>query len=264
MQIYKDNSFFEAIPSFDIILLFHNQSVQVVAHEKGGSRVGGLWEFEVSRQGHNMVDLIDKLQPSNIKVISASTDFALVPLELIQKGDDRKWLSTLPGGNGLGVVLKDVLEDKGYSAVFSMESDSFNLLTAFTNSNSPEHISTTIIQNASLGEFNKIWTKMVCFFLDKKILILAFEHDRIQLANFFSFDIPADALYYIMWVKREVYGEDGEVPVFVNGMIQVDSPLFKTLRSYLPQLYLGMEMDKIKDNSEVDYSPHNFELLVSR
>jgi len=70
------------------------------------------------------------------------------------------------------------------------------------------------------------------YFYTSYFIAVVFKENQLQLLRHFSFQTPEDALYYILLACKQS-GLPQTTPVEASGMIDTDSPLYKTLYRYL-------------------------------
>lgn len=75
---------------------------------------------------------------------------------------------------------------------------------------------------------------VICAFFYNTYFICAVKKEgKLQLIRHFNFQTPEDALYYLLYVRKQMQLAE-DIPIIASGMIDTDSPLYKTLYRYLP------------------------------
>ena len=199
-----------------------------------------------------MLSFLDEYQPDQLQLISTSSDFTLLPLGIanVAEGDDRQWLEQLPGKSTREVVLSEIDNAQSFKLVFSETAVNWNFFSQIRPEVKIRHLVNVLHSNCSKSKLASIWSKVVCFFLEKRFFVIAYKNDEIMLANSFEYEVPADVLYYLLWVKNEVYSKEVEMPFYLNGMISEESKLFQLLKSYIKDLNFGTGGGEIKSESE--------------
>lgn len=199
-----------------------------------------------------MISFLDEYQPEKLQLISASSDFTLLPLILSkdESGDDRQWLDQLPGKFSREVVLSEKHPAQSFKLIFSETASNWNLFSQIRPDVKIRHLVNVLHSNCSENKLASIWSKVVCFFLEKRFFVLAYKNDEIMLANSFEYEVPADVLYYLLWVKNEVYSKSEEIPFYLNGLISEEGKLFQLLKSYIKDLNFGTGGGEIKSENE--------------
>ena len=199
-----------------------------------------------------ILSFLDEYQPEKLQLISASSDFTLLPLFLSkdESGDDRQWLDQLPGKFSREVVLSEKHPAQSFKLIFSETASNWNFFSQIRPDVKIRHLVNVLHSNCSENKLASIWSKVVCFFLEKRFFVLAYKNDEIMLANSFEYEVPADVLYYLLWVKNEVYSKGEEIPFYLNGLISEESKLFQLLKSYIKDLNFGTGGGEIKSENE--------------
>ncbi len=219
-------------------------------------------DFSFPSDSLEMVNEMDRLDIRRKITISSAVDFTFVPSSLSEEGDHRSWLLDLPGKKAGDIVLKDRIPALDMNVFFSIPTSEYEFFSQISPHQKIEHLAAVLIKSASDLSFASVWSKMVCFFLEGKMFVMAYKNNEVRLANFYHYQLPADALYYILWARKEVFGSE-EVPVFVNGFIHNKSKLFKELKSYIKEIHLGCKFNQGKiDSDEKGFDRHSFELLL--
>ncbi|TVQ44406.1 MAG: DUF3822 family protein [Saprospirales bacterium] len=211
-----------------------------------------------------MLSFLDKYQPEKLQLISTSSDFTLLPMILAKNEaeDDRQWLDQLPGKALREVVLSDYHPAQRFKLIFSETAANWNFFSQIRPDIKIRHLINLLHRNCSENKLVSIWSKVVCFFLEKRFFVIAYKDDELMLANSFDYEVPADVLYYLLWVKNEVYSKDQEIPFYLNGLITEESKLFQLLKSYIRDLNFGTGGGEIKSENE-NFPPfHTFSILV--
>nr|MBS0037662.1 DUF3822 family protein [Saprospiraceae bacterium] len=246
----------------DVLVVIKKNEASVMACDSESGEVQYQKDFSFPLNSIEVLNLFDQLNIKDFQVISSSDDFTVVPTELSDSGDHRRWLGELPVNEEREIVLRDVVTAKNLHVFFSVQADHFEFFSQVVPKSQIQHLSKVVINNSDRAPFAAIWSKMVCFFIDKRVFIVAYHHNDIKLANFFGFELPADALYYILWVKKQIF-HDSEVPVFINGFIHGKSKLFEVLKSYIKDIHLGTRLNKSKGvDARSDENSHQTELLI--
>jgi hypothetical protein len=179
-----------------------------------------------------MLDLLDQFQPGNLQLISASTDFTLVPSFLMdaEAEDDRQWLEQLPGRNPRDIVFSEKDPSQSFKLVFSESANHLSFFSQIRSDVQIRHLVSVTHENCSINRLASLWSKVVCFFLEKNFFVIVYKDNEIKLANSFQFEVAADVLYYLLWVKNEIYTGEEEVPFYFNGLISRESKIFSAFK----------------------------------
>ena len=213
-----------------------------------------------------LVNILDETKPINLQLISTSSDFTLIPRALFSDAhdDDRKWLEHLPGKFEREVVLSEMDKKDSFKLVFSESAAACEFFSQLMPNTKIRHIVSVFNENCTENRLASIWTKVICFFLDKKFFAIAYKNNDIRLANSFEFEVPADVLYYLLWIKKEIYGDGLEIPFYLNGMISEDSKIFGLLKAYLKDLNFGTGSREGKPSNELLPPFHTLGVLLNK
>lgn len=264
MQIFKEEEFFAQPAGFDAVLLWQNHKAMLIAYRNSDPGPGAVYEWSGQPDQMEIINLLDHLKPESLRVVTAFPKFSLMPAEVLAEPDNRNWHDQLPGKGFEGLTWTDEKKDLGISVTFGLPAGDFEFLSSLSENQNVEHLAGVVLENMEGAEFSSIWSKIVLYFTDNQMLVVAQKHSKTALVNSFSYQLAADALYYLLWVKKELFANEEDVPVFVNGMVKPGSNLHNTLKNYIKPLYFGTSMRRDADDLSKDFPGHTFQLLRNR
>ncbi len=101
------------------------------------------------------------------------------------------------------------------------------------------------------------------YFYTSYFIAVVFKENQLQLIRHFNFQIPEDALYYILLACKQS-GLPQTTPVEASGMIDTDSPLYKTLYRYLAGFRLETpDINKFETNGFSEFPLHYFSVFCN-
>ncbi|GEM_PF-2785427 len=264
MQVYKEEDFFSGPEGLEAVLLWRDRSASLALFkaEKANKGPGAVYEWSAAdRDRMEIIDLLNKLNPDSIRIVTAGSGFSLMPLEMAKDSESTEWHQHLPGDSQKGVLVSDKKSIPAVSVSFEIDPGDFEFLASLRNDQKVEHLAGVLLENMEKVDFVSLWSKIVLYFVDNQMFAVAVKHGKPVLVNAYSYQVPADALYYLLWIKKELFADESEVPIFANGLIKTGSNLHNTLKNYIDPLHFGTSLRKKSDDLNKDFPAHTFSLL---
>lgn len=262
MLLNRSDDFFARNTSYKALFIGHSRSYHLIIYAASEYSPGAVYEFNGANKEMELLEVLDTLKPQSIQVISTSPEYNLVPLELVTGKDDRSFLNELPGESEAEIVLRNEIPEMGLNLVFSVDSGDYEFLHSLSNNRGIAHLSAEMISNLPHKDFSAIWSKIVMYIYNGHLFVLAQRHSDLVLSNTFQYDTAEDVLYYILWLKQELFEDFDELPVFVNGFVAPESKLASKLKEFIHPLYFGTSMKKKALSADEPYPDYVLEALL--
>lgn len=200
-----------------------------------GSRLGELKWFTIEGDEHsNLLSSMEAFKRNyQRKIITFDfPEYALLPLQL--NGGDPSALLHLAGSNAQDHILTEIV-NKNISLSYTVPFKLLNQSIHYLPGASYWHLQTIRITEA----FND---RTSCFLevniVDDRFSVIAMEKGRLLIAQYYTYRVPEDVLFYLLKIA-EVHGlPQTEVQLNISGLIDADSKLYKLLYDYFLNIRL--------------------------
>jgi len=88
----------------------------------------------------------------------------------------------------------------------------------------------------------------------QQISLVVFMQGRLYLAQVFPYEIPEDISYYLLNACEQLNMDPNEVPLYVSGLVELDSPFYHELQKY----YRHISMDSSPGSLDLPVECSNF------
>ncbi len=177
------------------------------------------------------IQLLSKLlsKPENTPlIILENEDCSLIPEDLLNEDQLKKEFSLMHNGPVEKLQIERV-PDAEMVLVNDIHIDALaEIQKTFPAAVAKHKYAEILRQMKSQEEANLI----KIYFYTSYFIAVVFKENQLQLIRHFNFQTPEDALYYILLACKQS-GLPQTTPVEASGMIDTDSPLYKTLYRYL-------------------------------
>ena len=183
---------------------------------------------------------------NRINLLIADQRYTLLPEELYDKSEFTSIFYLNHPRSGEEKILCDHLEQSRLYVLFSVEETLYRLL----RENYPEaricaHITPLceyFCTQSRLGNNRKLYIN----FRTHSIDMFCFERDRLLLLNTFEYKQHSDAIYYILYVWKQIGLDQQRDELHLSGEMQQKLELMKELKRYIRQVYI-MQPEKNLD-----------------
>jgi hypothetical protein len=178
-----------------------------------------------------------------LELVTASRHFVLVPDELYEQGDDRKYLEPLvkiPFGLSVFSAHND---DLGAQVVFTADT---NLVSAFKIAMPGLKVRCQYnkLVNADLMKRSQMKSVMLLNMRKDSMDVIVYCNRKVQLVNSYASADTQEAIYNAVNVMKQLHLENAQLDVLICG--DVDRECFGEMSRFLPNtdLYCGLPLTK--------------------
>ncbi|MEO7210220.1 MAG: DUF3822 family protein [Chitinophagaceae bacterium] len=206
------------------------------------------------------IQLLSKLLIENTPlIILENEDCSLIPEDLLNEDQLKKEFSLMHNGP----VEKLHIERVPAAEMVLVNDVHIDALTeiqkTFPTAFAKHKYAEILRQMKSQEEENLI----KIYFYTSYFIAVVFKEHQLQLIRHFNFQTPEDALYYILLACKQS-GLPQTTPVEASGMIDTDSPLYKTLYRYLEGFRLETPLSSIFETTGFSEFPlHYFSVFCN-
>ncbi len=138
-------------------------------------------------------------------------------------------------GNEMGVQCQsELVADKVF--LFDIPQDWAQTMLHHFPAASFHHKYSRLFSNWSEGRDRAPETFLHAMFYQQHFILVVVKQQNIHLLNSFSYSTPEDALYHLLNVCERLGIDKNVTPVFVSGLIDPESGLYKQLHQYISDL----------------------------
>lgn len=178
-----------------------------------------------------------------LELVVPSLHFVLVPDELYEAGNDRKYLDPLvkiPFGLSVFAAHNDAL---GAQVIFTADT---NMVSAFKIAMPGLKVRCQYnkLVNAELMIMSKMRSVMVLHLHKEVMDVVVYCNRKVQLANSYAFANTPEAIYRAVNIMKQQHLENAQLDVLICG--DVDRGRFDEMRRFFPHmdLYCGRRLKK--------------------
>lgn len=196
------------------------------------------------------------LETINQCVVNYSTaECVLVPETYYKPENEKLWLGIMYGINDTSIVKSDHLQRWKLYSVTRIPQYLHDLLNHKFGGGKSWHNYSVQLKNIPEKEGD---TLLVDFRTDE-ISVIVLKSNILQLAQTFTYSVPADVLYYLLKICSQFSLSQHEVKVELSGLIDKDSAIYRELYKYYLHLNLALIPGEIKlDNAFSEFPAHYF------
>lgn len=162
----------------------------------------------------------------------------MIPVELFSEGDmELLYGHSFPAEENR-VVLPCVLPTLNAVAAFAMNKD----LKLVVDDHCPDAsfccVGSPVWRHLHRRSFTGVRRKLYAYFHDKRIEVFAFSQNRFKFYNSFDTSLPHDAIYYLLYVWKQLGLSTDNDELHVAGEITDSGLLVDELHRYLQRVYV--------------------------
>ncbi len=182
---------------------------------------------------------------------------ALLPEELYKRGEDALLLNTLYGDLPHGITAMDHLAEKKIYNVYRMDAALHQMIVdKFPLAVFNHHYSLLIKKG-----FSSVDLFAIIFFKHSFIATLV-KAGELQIIQTYPYKSGADVVYHLLNICNQFKMQN--MPLQLEGMIEIDSELHKEIRHYFPEISFNNLPDGYEfTNALKELPPHYFSHLFS-
>ena len=209
------------------------------------------------------------IDPETNKVqIMVETPSLLVPIEQFDEADAETIFSySYPAGQEKRVILYDVLPDLKAVCLYAINknintviNDKFDEAVSFVHNMTP--VWRQLHQRSFTGHRNKLYG----YFHGKQLQVFGFQQNRFKFNNSFDAAHAHDALYYLLYVWKQLRLEPEHDELHILGDIPEQEWLMQELKRFLQNAYVINAQAEFQDApaTKVKGMPYDLVTLISR
>jgi len=166
------------------------------------------------------------------------TPVLMVPIEKFEEGKVRQLYDPVFPGHDQDVVLYNILPDLHAVAVFSMNrdlklvlDDNFKDVTFIT-------LMSPVWRHLHRRSFTGVHNKLYGYFHEHRLEIFSFQMNRFKFCNSFAATQPNDALYFLLYVWKQLQFDNAFDELHLVGDIPTKDEMIEELKQYLKNVYV--------------------------
>ncbi len=180
------------------------------------------------------------------QIVWENADFVCVPNELFKAEQSDAYLKLVNSPAFLSAAMYRPLPD--YMLLFAADPVLYKIVTQQLPGASHTHKMYTLLQRGNEGTSNSLYLQ----FYSSHFLLTAVKAGELQLATFFSFTTPGEAVYHILNTMDKLSLNKDETITFLSGFIDESSPLYKEIYQYVAHLQFT-QSGRINDEHPAHY-----------
>ena len=227
---------------------------------------GGISMSANLREAFKTGDYVDE---DTAKVfIMVDTPSLLVPIEQFDENDMEALFSySYPPGQEKRVILYNVLPDLKAVCVFAINKNLDTVIKdRFESGYNFVHALTPVWRQLHQRSFTGHRNKLYGYFNSKKLHIFSFQQNRFKFCNTFDAAHAHDALYYLMYVWKQLRLEPEHDELHILGNIPEEEWLQQELKRFLHNAYLINATAEFPDSpaTSIKGMPYDLTTFISR
>ena len=196
------------------------------------------------------------------------TQSLLVPVEEFDEADKEKLFEySYPAGQEKRVVLYNVLPDLKAVCLFAVNKNVATVLgDRFDAGVDYIHALTPVWRQLHQRSFTGHRNKLYGYFHNKQLHIFSFQQNRFKFCNTFDAAHAHDALYYLMYVWKQLRLEPEHDELHILGNIPEEEWLLQELKRFLHNAYLINATAEFPDSpaTGIKGMPYDLITFISR
>jgi hypothetical protein len=200
--------------------------------------------------------------------IMVDTPSLLVPIEQFDENDMEALFSySYPPGQEKRVILYNVLPDLKAVCVFAINKNLDTVIKdRFESGYNFVHALTPVWRQLHQRSFTGHRNKLYGYFNSKKLHIFSFQQNRFKFCNSFDAAQAHDALYYLLYVWKQLRLESEHDELHILGDIPEQEWLLQELKRFLQNAYLINAKAEFQDApaTKIKGMPYDLITLITR
>lgn len=170
-------------------------------------------------------------------LVLIDSPYLLIPIEEFKKEEqDTLYRYTLPGHRN-DVILSAILPDLNAVVVFSLNKDLKVVMDDHFKETRFLPLMQPVWQHLHRRSFTGMYGKLYGYFHDRKLEITVFGHTRFKFYNAFDVRHGGDAVYFLLYVWRQLGMDARKDELHLVGEIPDNIPLTENLKKFLAKVY---------------------------
>ena len=184
-------------------------------------------------------------------------DSVLVPVEHHNPEGQRSLLATMYGGSVASSVISEPVHDWKLYNVFALPDGIREWVGRMFPAYKDRHQYTMTLEMMPTDSADHL----LIDFTPGEFSFIVLKENKILIAQTLAYTTPEDILYYLLKTCNQFSLSRGEVQLFISGMIEKKSQLYRELYLYFLNVSFREPAWKMVSNEEDDYPAHFFTSL---
>ena len=182
----------------------------------------------------------------------------LVPPGPYTENDPGRMLETMYGVNGLHTVLTENITEWQLQNVYAVPADVQDWMMRHFSSAKYRHNYSVGIKQIDTSEQEG---SLLIDFRSADFTLVASKAGRLLLAQTFSYATPADVIYYLLKICRELSFSQQTAILALSGLVEKESSLYRELEHYFLHIRFRLPAWQVMAADEENYPAHFFTSL---
>lgn len=255
--------------NYHLIIEANHQGISFLIYTKEPLKIEGIlnyslqdWflEQDVNKQLRDIVEheSVLKWNFSSVEILYNYDDVCAVPMPLFVKSESASILNLLFGENIGSRIFDEKIKGQDVINVYRVPSSIIETLKELFPFHTQYHSNTRLLALPNLVE-----SSINCIISDGSIKIICFKNNQFQYIKQFPYQVASDVVYHVLNVAVQYELDSHQIPIFVSGMVEEKSALYKDLYSY----FENIQFSTLPEQAEIpasfsEYPNHYFQHLI--
>jgi len=194
---------------------------------------------------------------ARVQVCYDYPDSVLVPAEYHNQEGQRPFLDAMYGGSVASSVVAEAINDWKLYNVYALPDGIREWVERMFPVYKDRHRYTMTLEMMPSDSADHL----LIDFTPGEFSFVVLKENRILIAQTLAYTTPEDILYYLLKTCNQFSLSRGEVQLFISGMIEKESQLYRELYLYFLNVSFREPAWKIISNGDNDYPAHFFTTL---
>lgn len=199
----------------------------------------------------------------SVHLVIENNKSTLVP-EMLYEDSDRENLLDFTVDRGIREqILADHLQHPQVYNLFAVPEDLLNRVKAAFPTGKICHVTSTLIETLWINFKNRLSARKLFVHLrDGSFDLVVYDGAQLYYANSFSFLVPEDIAYYVIFVMEQLGLNPEETGAVLLGQIDRKSPVFELLFRYIRNLEFASRGESVRVSPAFHDVPEHFLYLL--
>lgn len=182
----------------------------------------------------------------------------MIPLMQYKQDDAKLMLQTMFGISGKDAIVTEPVQGWQMNNVYAVPKDVYDWTYQQFPTSNYWHTYTIGIKNIVVTDFEG---SLAADFRSDDFSLVVTRGNKLLLTQTFPYSTPADFIYYLLDTCRQFSFSQETVRVYLSGLIDKESALYKELHQYFLHVHFRDSEWKIPSGDEQSYPAHFFTSL---
>ncbi|WP_276502262.1 DUF3822 family protein [Terrimonas pollutisoli] len=182
----------------------------------------------------------------------------MVPMDQYDKDDAKLMLQTMFGISGKDAIVNEPVSGWQMHNVYAVPKEVYDWACEHFKTGNYWHAYTIGIKNIITTDFEG---SLAADFRTDDFSLVVTKGNKLLLTQTFPYSTPADFIYYLLDTCRQFSFSQETVRVYLSGLIDKESTLYKELHQYFLHIHFRETEWKISPAEELRYPAHFFTSL---